>query len=195
MFFFPWATGVIIMVLCCIVGVACLRLLPVWGGAVVGVGLYYLWETLIQMNDYVSFWVFLPFVPGILFGLIALYMSSKHDKEEEKIGFWGAVFSTALGVLLTFPITAIITNWVLGEFFNPNEHRFATINRAADPAIVEQQLAALDIKFNSFMEARQMLSDITDCGLCLYLGLAVLWFIFDCMKDRPNGKTQKTTHI
>lgn len=194
MFFLPWATGVVIMVLCCIIGVACLRFLPIWGGAVLGIGLYYLWETIMQINDYVSFWVFMVFLPGLIMGAITIYMCNRYEeKEEDKLGFWQGLGAVILWVLVTFPISAIIVNWIMGTFFNPTDHTWLLLSSTLTPEQTEAQLAIFQQKFDSYMEAHSKINSITDVGLFFYLGLAVLWFIFDCMKDRkqPNSNPLK----
>ena len=123
MFFLPWATGVVVMVLGGILGILFIRTLPLFGGALLGIILGVVSIEVMRINDYVLFWGFLAIAPALACGLLAAYSEHKDGS-----GILSQTFMASFFTILVFPFSALTVNWIMGTFFNPLDHQWVTVN-------------------------------------------------------------------
>ena len=191
MFFLPWAVGIVIMVLACIAGVVFIRVLPLWGGFLIGTALFYLWKAAMGIENIVALALFMAIAPAVALGGWGLYLDRKAGDKES---IPQQIVQMAITTLLASPFTAALADLLLG-LINPTGHMNKTVTEINNPEIITQQLAIWQIKVDSFYEARHLLGWYEDKWITLliiaFFIYAVGRFVEELKKGIDNVKKQQ----
>ncbi|MBO6205202.1 MAG: hypothetical protein J6O13_16900 [Selenomonas sp.] len=174
------------MVLCGILGVVFIRVLPLWGGAFLGIIIGKASIEIMQIDDFVSFWTFLAVTPPLACGLLAAYSERKSGSVLYQM------FLSITFIILLLPFSALIVNWIMGTFFNPLDHQWVVVNEVDNPAIIDAQVAKWDAQYKSFTVARHLLNNFFDYGLATLITLVIAFFVIVFVLSKLEK--HKTTH-
>ncbi len=190
MFFLPWATGIVIMVLCCIAGAVCLRFLPIWGGFLIGTALFYLWEAAMRVENIVSLALLMVVVPSLALGFWGIYLERKTGVCKSNLSLTIQVIITAL---IASPFTATIADFLLG-FIDPRNHMSETVTELNNPDIIHLQLATWSTKIQEWEQARQILSWYEDKWIKIAIVAFLIYAVGRCIAECQKGLKKMKEH-
>ncbi len=167
MFFLPWAIGIVIMVLACIAGVVFIRVLPLWFGGLLGVGIVILWEQLMKVENMLTLALTFMFAPAIVLAIIYRKMSSKNEQSIKS-----DLIATVVNLIVTLPFTSLATWFIFSKFFSPTEYR--AFSPYADYTSGSFNLEQWQKQIDTYHQAVSVSSDIAFLCIAGFISITLI---------------------